>query len=289
VLDVGVFSSGGGGGGFFFGPTIGARGAPLRGAQPGRDNDPQSGRRPAETVNDADLDYFEAVSDAYREITGITELLVNREPAGAFYEMAYYQRGIPAFSTPGGGAHEALEGDTPEQKALNWVEGSDFDVFQEWETVQHPDFGEVEVGGFRPYVWTSPDVPGDFAADTAHGEFIVRLAGMLPRVQVAETEVTAHGGGVFTVSVEVENTGYLPTTLQHGVVSRSVAPTIVQIGVEPEAIMTGDSKTSRIQKLDGSGSRARFSWVIQGRNGQEVQIRVRSEHGGTDTATVTLR
>jgi hypothetical protein len=112
---------------------------------------------------------------------------------------------------------------------------------------------------------------------------------MLPRVRIADTEVTDHGGGVFTVSVEIENTGYFPTSLQHGVVSRSVQPTMVQIQVPPEALLTGDAKSSTVQQLEGSGARARFAWVIRGRQGASVEIRVRSQKGGTETATVTLR
>ena len=112
---------------------------------------------------------------------------------------------------------------------------------------------------------------------------------MLPRVRIVDTDVTAHGGGVFTVEAEVANSGYFSTSTQHGVVSRSVQPTTVQIQIPPENLITGDSKTSTIQKLDGSGNRQRFLWVIRGQPGSRVEIRVRSQKGGADSATVTLR
>ena len=54
-------------------------------------------------------------------------------------------------------------------------------------------------------------------------------------------------------------------------------------------ILTGASKTHMIQKLDGSGTRQAIPWVIQGREGASVEIRVRAEKGGSDTVTVTLR
>ena len=123
----------------------------------------------------------------------------------------------------------------------------------------------------------------------AHGEFIARLSTMLPRVRIASTEVEAHGGGVFTVTAHVQNTGYFPSALQHGVRSRSVDPVSVQIQIDPDDILTGASKTYMIQKLDGSGTTQAISWVIQGREGASVEIRVRAEKGGSDTATVTLR
>ena len=320
----GVFGGGGGRGG---GPAIGARGAPIRGAQPGADNDPDSGRRPAVTVNVQDLEYFSAVSDLYREITGITEIGVNRQAEGAFFQVAYYQMGIPAFSTQGWGlpAAEPEEEESEEgrggggagaggsgsdggggggargegqsssddagidRKLIGAMDAAGIEAFVAWSSYDHPEFGPVEIGGFKPYVTTNP--PAEQLPDLGrkHGEFVVRLTEMLPRVNIVDTEVTAHGGGVFTVTAEIENSGYFPTSLQHGVVSRSVQPTTVRIQVDPEAILTGDAKSSTVQRLEGSGSRAKFSWVIQGDNGQSVEIWVRSQKGGTDTATVTLR
>ena len=108
-------------------------------------------------------------------------------------------------------------------------------------------------------------------------------------LSIVNAEVTSHGDGLFTVSAEIENSGYFPTSLQHGVVSRAVQPTTVQIQVPTDAVLTGSAKTSTIQRLDGSGNRERFSWVIRGQAGTSIEIRVRSQKGGSDTATVTVR
>lgn len=339
VFDQGVFRTAqiGGFGFFFFGGGGGTR---LRGAQPGRDNDPSAGRRPATTVNRDDLKYFETVSEAYREITGIEKVGVNRAAEGAFFQYGYFQFGVPSFSTQGwglpeveeaegaggadtagaaeaaeaagrqapaarppaaamrgrmpqgrggGGAATAAGGEGIDATLLEAMDAAGIDAFVDWTPFDHPDLGEVEIGGFRPYVTTNP--PADQLPDLgrAHGEFVVRLAGMLPRVRIAETDVTSHGGGVFTVAVEVENAGYFPTALQHGVVARAVQPTMVQIQVDPDAVLTGAAKTTMIQRLDGSGARERVSWVIRAPRGGSVEIRVRSQKGGTDTATLTLR
>ena len=302
----GVFGSGGFGVG---GQPVGARGAPLRGTQPGADNDPQSGRRPEVTVNGGDLEYFSTVSEAYEEITGITEIGVNRRAEGAFFQVAYYQMGIPSFSTPGwglpaaesrdqeseggggarGGAQSSGGGAGFDQELIGALGGAGIEAFVEWSPYEHPEFGRLEIGGFRPYVTTNPPAEQLPELGRKHGEFVVRLAGMLPRVSIVSTDVEDHGGGVFTVTAEIENSGYFPTSLQHGVVSRSVQPTTVRIQVDPQAILTGDPKSSTVQRLEGSGSRTNFSWVIRGDNGQSVEIWVRSQKGGTDTATVTLR
>jgi len=342
IPEVGVFSAGGGGGRGSFGGRGGRGGGGggvyLRGAQPGRDNDPSSGTRPATTVATQDLVYFTAVSDAYKRITGIENVPVHRTPEGAFFQYGYFQYGIPSFSTlgwgvPAGGADGGErarptadpEGETPIPGAggraraggartpptggaraggqaaparggseaggdiLSAMEAAGIEAFVDWSPFQHPELGEVEIGGFMPYATVNPPAEQLPELGEKHGEFLVELAGMLPSVRIASTEVTAHGGGIFTVTVEVENTGFLPTSLQHGSRSRSVGPTFVQIQVDEDAILSGADKTTSLGVLAGSGTRGKVTWVIQGREGAPLEVKLHSQKAGRDTTTVTLR
>ncbi len=282
VLGTGVFSSN---------PDNARGGLQLRGAQPGSDNDPNSGRRPSVVVDAQDTPYFEAVSELYSELTGIESVAMNRTAQGAFFQFGYYQFGVPSFSTQGWALPEA-EGEaaldaTVEQLALASLGDG---IFVPWTTVQHPDFESAEVGGFVPGALANPTGAAMSQANgEAHGDFIAGLAGMLPRLSIVDTEVTAHGGGVFTVSAVIENSGYFPTALRHGVVSRTVDATMVQIQVDVADIITGGAKSATTATLAGSGNRERFTWVIRGQSGGTVEIRARAQKGGTATATVTLR
>jgi hypothetical protein len=300
VHDVGVFGQANGfGGGFgfgFFGGGGGGGGLRLRGAQRGQDNDPASGRRPETTFNANDREYFAAISDAYKEISGIDAVTLNRAAEGAFFQFGYFQYGVPSFSTQGwvpavAAADSGDDGAAPSGDAalLGRLEGAGIDAFVEWTSFDHPQLGAVEIGGFRPYVAHNPPADQLEALGAQHGEFVASLAGKLPRVQLAGTTVTSHGGGVFTVTAEIVNTGYLPTALRQGMTARAVQATMVQIQVDPENVLTGDAKTSTVPRLEGSGGRASFSWVIRGNDGDQVEILVRSQKGGVDAATVTLR
>lgn len=112
---------------------------------------------------------------------------------------------------------------------------------------------------------------------------------MLPRVRIADAKVTALGGGIFNVTVEVENTGFLPTSLRHGQTSRSVGPTFVQIQVDDDDILSGADKTTSVGVLAGSGTRESVTWVIRGQEGAQIEIKLHSQKSGDDTSTVTLR
>lgn len=212
-------------------------------------------------------------------------------PAGA----AGRARAGASRRAPGGGA--AAGGQTAPTRGgsgsgggiLTALEASGIEAFVDWSPFQHPELGDVEIGGFLPYATTNPPAEQLPELGEKHGEFLVELAGMLPRVRIADTEVTAHGGGIFTVTVEVENTGFLPTSLQHGARSRSVGPTFVQIQVDDDAILSGADKTTSVGTLAGSGSRREITWVIRGREGGQLEIKLHSQKSGRDTATVTLR
>jgi len=255
-----------------------------RGAQLGRDNPPEQGQRPVITFNGEDRPYMQAISDAYREITGIERTGYNRQAEGAFFQYGYFQYGVPSFSTQGWGMPEA-EGESFDEQLLAATDG---EVFVDWEPYTHPTLGEVEIGGFRPYAVVNPDGAEIPALGAAHGEFIARLGGMLPRVRFVEASAESIGGGLWKVDAVVENAGYLPTALAHGLRSRSVDPTLVQIQVAPETIVSGDAKSARTARIEGSGGTATYSWVIRADAGQTIEITSRAMKGGRDAITVTL-
>jgi hypothetical protein len=193
---------------------------------------------------------------------------------------------------PGGSAGDARRPApaTPiDADLLAALEAAGVEGFVEWAAYQHPQLGAVEIGGFVPYAAHEP--PADRLAELSekHGRFAAALAEMLPRVRFLDTEVTAHGSGVFTVSAEIENDGYFPSALRHGVASRSVHPVTVQIQVPHEYVLTGADKTVTFESLAGSGGREKLTWVVRGRPGDTVKITLRAQKGGRDEATVVLR
>jgi hypothetical protein len=192
-------------------------------------------------------------------------------------------------ATGGPGRGDPPAGSGVDAEILKALEGLGVQAFVDWTPIHHPTLGAVEVGGFLPYVTTNPPADRLPQLGEKQGQFLVELAGMLPRARFAETKVTAKGGGVYTVEVTVENAGLFPTSTQHGTTSRSVGPTLVQIDVDAADILTGADKTVNVGTLTGSGTRESFSWVIRGRQGAQVQIKLHSQKSGSDLATVTLR
>jgi hypothetical protein len=276
------------------------------GGNGGSSNSGGGGRRPATTVNNADLEYFTTVSKQYVELTGIKNAPALSSPEGAFFQYSYFQYGVPSFSTPGWGLtaaaadadSSASEGPRSrggssdasfDKKLADWMDGANVDGLAAWTAYDHPTLGSVEIGGFKPFEAVNPPASVLDEMGPRNAAFAQYLTTLFPDVSIAETEVTDHGGGVFRIKAEVENAGFLPTSTAHGVTSRSVKPTMVQLGIDPDALLSGSAKTSFFQALDGSGNRESYEWLIKGKKGDTIELKVVSQKGGTDTASIRLQ
>jgi hypothetical protein len=331
-----IMGGGGGGGG---GQSAAAQQPTGRAAQPAR--------AAAVTFNAADLDYFRSVSAKYAELTGIRQAPLLVKPEGAFFQVGYFQFGVPSFSTPGWGIPETARvpgqgmmpqgsgagGTTPpagaqmqmmqmpagagrqgggaagrsglptagaemgggdqaqgvDRQILQWMDKEKVEGFVAWTKVKHPEFGEVEVGGFKPYAAVNPPAAKIAEMGKSHAEFALYLGTLYPKMQVAKLEAIHHGGGIFRIKAEVSNIGYWPTAFAHAVVAGAVKPTMVQLQVAPETILSGSQKTSFIQALTGSDERVKYEWLIKAKAGDTVNLKVVAQKGGADSRSVVLK
>lgn len=201
--------------------------------------------------------------------------------------QAFRQMSAGRGADPGAGPSAAAPG--IDREMLKWMDAEGIDGFVPWTKFNHPDLGEVEIGGFKPHALSNPPASLLPELGKAHAEFALHLVSLLPKVRFASHDVTAHGGGFFHIRAEIENAGFLPTAPAQGVASRGSRPILVQIQVPPEDVIAGNPKTNFIAAIDGSGRREKFEWLIRGKTGEKVEIRVVSQKGGTDSAWVTLR
>jgi len=200
---------------------------------------------------------------------------------------------------PGGGpgafgqapAGAAASAATPgiDKQVLKWLDAEKIDGFVKWTKAKHPEFGEVEVGGFKPYATTNAPAAKLAELGASHAKFALHLLSLFPRMKVSSFEAVAHGGGLFRIKAEIENAGFWPTSLAQGQTARSVKPTLVRLGVEPGDVLSGSAKTNFLPVLAGSGGRAKYEWLIKGKAGEAVELLVQSEKGGSATARITLK
>lgn len=153
------------------------------------------------------------------------------------------------------------------------------EMFQPWRPFQHPQYGEVEIGGWKPHSVRS--TPGWMLPETLHRNamFVVWTAMQLPRVTLREPEVTDLGGGLWRVRATIANTAGLPTL--------SANHRRRQLGRLDLATLTGDDmqvlaggvvtdpylgrlepvahRPWRLETWTGAAGVRVLEWVVQGR------------------------
>ena len=101
--------------------------------------------------------------------------------------------------------------------------------FQEWIKVIHPVYGEVEVGGWDGKFYRQNPPPELLEVwIEKEARFNLMLAGSLPMV-VMRDPVIKEKDGEFTIEVEVENKGFLPTALKQAQLVKIVRPDRIEL------------------------------------------------------------
>jgi len=170
-------------------------------------------------------------AEGERTIPGYRYLIAHQDlyaTYGDFDEFAYQVFGIPAYTGEITMASEfAYRGRSDQTNGADgnlWSrrprlnEKQEFndhlmagEMFQPWRPFEHPQYGSIEIGGWKPHAVRS--TPGWMLPETLHRNsmFVVWTAMQLPRVSLAEPTVEHLGDDLWRVRVRVVNNGAIPT------------------------------------------------------------------------------
>lgn len=161
--------------------------------------------------------------------------------------------------------------------------------FVEWTPHMHPEYGRVEIGGWRRR-FTSQNPPPEMlkAECSLQIPWILYLAEQSPLLMMEGFEVRDLGEGRFEVEMGVRNDGYQPTNLtERGREAKVIAGVYAQIELHGAALVEGRERIE-LGHLAGShapGDRPRSAkvlWVLQLTSDEaSLLIKIVSSKGGT--------
>jgi len=163
-------------------------------------------------------------------------------------------------------------------------------AFVDWHRFDHPDFPgrQVEIGGFLPGSQWNP--PRELVEDLAekHEQLVARIVEALPRLRIARSDLESLGGGLFRLTVEVQNVGPWPTTPKMGEINRQPYPVRVELGGEGWELVQGFRKTL-LKPLPGNGGREELRWILRRREEvARLRVQVTAAAPQVGKATKTL-
>ncbi len=189
-------------------------------------------------------------------------------------------------------------------------------AFVDWQPFDHPELGKVEIGG-----WDTVHFISNVPAERLEREvakfpaWLLHQALMSPKLELRSTSVVALGANLWRVRVELQNTGYLPSTVSKRAADRKqVPPLLAQLSL-PEGVsvvstvgnsgasfgalprvelgqLTGwshkQSGTSFWPDTEPTSDIAVAEWVLQGPAGSEVGVLARAARAGAVRTSVRL-
>jgi murein tripeptide amidase MpaA len=175
-----------------------------------------------------------------------------------------------------------------------------------WQPFDHPQLGRVEIGGWNRFHAFSNPPPQFLERELARfPRWLVWQALLSPLLETVHADATATGDGHYTVTLVVQNAGYLPTYVSKRALDRKVVRgVIVEVEVPDEVTLVQGKRRVELPQLEGraykhtgisfwpdyhvTDDRAKAQWVVRGRPGDVVQLTARHERAGVARASVTL-
>ncbi len=137
--------------------------------------------------------------------------------------------------------------------------------FTPWHKFNHPQLGEVEIGGFNPKFW-SQNPPPELLEEWARKEAMFNLFHWksLPRVKIAGGALKPAGKdkGAYELTVTLVNEGYLPTALKMADRVKMVRPDNVTVGLPSGIEFSGSRARQDIPYLQG-GQKLDARWKVK--------------------------
>ncbi|MCP4611989.1 MAG: hypothetical protein GY845_25085 [Planctomycetes bacterium] len=288
------------------------------------ESEPAPGRRkPRTAIDEEDLGYYKIMGELYREAIGLNEELEAASCPGTFSDWMYFHRGrLSLASRPWSPAvavelsnsadkeekdkeNETKENDREkddedsqkdkddrnktERSELKWFDEHAPQSFIQWQPIEHPDFPgrKVGVGGYAPFSLTNP--PENMVEEIVgkHTDFLMTIIQHLSRISIRKIETKHLGQGTYDIEIQVENTGFLPTSLAQGQTTREVYPTRLVIELDDEHFLSG-TRITTLPVIPGSGGMVEARYIIHAPDRKTIDFEIISMLAGQVEGAINL-
>ena len=260
---------------------------------------------PATNPLEDDLVFYEKYAEAYKKYLKAKDFsteTLDPVPAkdGSFELWAYYHLGVPSFSMQLFSVPKVKEeakkeddkedsddkkkkGEKPDKKdelsekdkALLAYSDAELDGagFVAWTKVDHPDFDEVEVGGYAPYLETTPKADKIEPLLATQLPWLLQLSNELPEFAIADKKVTDMGGGIFKLELYVANNGALPSPISMGQRNGQPAPVILTLDGDMELL---EGKLRTPVGAIGANQVKKYAWLLKASKNTSITAGIES-------------
>jgi hypothetical protein len=157
--------------------------------------------------------------------------------------------------------------------------------FVGWQKYKHPTLGEVEIGGFAPYLETTPRPEKIDSLLTVQLPWLLQLSKKLPDISVADQKITDLGAGIYRLEVFVENKGYLAYPISMGERNKQPAPVVLVIDGDVE-FLEGLKRTP-VGTIGGNQVK-KLEWLVKTDKKPTISVKLESTVFGPNVKQIKI-
>ena len=236
-------------------------------------------------LDEGDAAAYGELAKACRELAGQSRA-DGADTAGSLVAWLNAQRGMPAFATTLWGRPDAppLPEGTPakdpkapkpaDESAAAWLEYSDRARggagFVPWTRQQHPQLGEVEVGGWVPGFRENPPLAEVAPMSSKLVAFLGRVADARPKVALSKPTIARAGPSLWRIDAALTNTGRLPSVMRGGRAEGVTPAHVVRISVPADRVKSG-RRVDIVRGIDPGTTRP-CSWIVSAPDDETIAV-----------------
>jgi hypothetical protein len=161
--------------------------------------------------------------------------------------------------------------------------------FVPWKPYNHPTLGEVEIGGFAPYIKINPPVEEIEKTISFHCDFYLNIMEKLAELKVKKTKVERIEKDLYRITVYFTNPGWFPTSPAQGRRAGTSWPIRVELKTSKDQKLFSGKPIEIIPFIGGSGDTKKLEWLIRGKEGSKISIIAKSPKIGSVSTTIVLK
>ncbi|MGB9836519.1 MAG: M14 family metallopeptidase [Candidatus Saccharicenans sp.] len=145
--------------------------------------------------------------------------------------------------------------------------------FIDWKPFRHPQLGEIEIGGFVPYLKLVPPPEQLENSLKVHADFCLKLMEKLPWLVIREHRLEKIGPETYRLSLYLQNAGAWPTSTAQGRRALTAYPLRARLMLEPGQKLFAGKPVENLNFLQ-AGETKKLEWTIQGKKGSSVKVKI---------------
>jgi len=169
--------------------------------------------------------------------------------------------------------------------------------YVDWYEFDHPQLGQVELGGWNSlYAFRNPPPQYMEAEMALFPQWLVWQLLISPQLEVYEASATPLGEGVYRVRLVVQNSGWLPSYVTKKALEKKIVRGVVcEIELPAGASLENGKARQEIGQLEGraykpsapsrwasdaTADRAKVEWVVRASSGGMVKVTAKHDRAG---------